>query len=193
MPLAPAPLDGWIPGTSPGMTTSVTEGRMTMKRTSALQRKAPDEAGDRRVDFDELPTYVGYQVRRAQARIFAEFESTLGNLDFTPGSFGVLTLIRANPGITQVGLAAAFGIDKSTVSPVIVRLEKRGFVRREVLASDRRCHALFFQASAEPRFLAARERFRALETGVAARLSKAEQRELSRLLAKLQGGVDGSG
>jgi DNA-binding MarR family transcriptional regulator len=185
MPLAPALLDGWIPGTSPGMTTSVTEGRMTMKRTSALQRKAPDEAGERRVDFDELPTYVGYQVRRAQARIFAEFESTLGSLDFTPGSFGVLTLIRANPGITQVALAAAFGIDKSTVSPVIVRLEKRGFVRREVLESDRRCHALFFEASAEPRFLAARDRFRALEAGVAARLSKAEQRELSRLLAKL--------
>ena len=105
----------------------------------------------------------------------------------------MLTLIRANPGITQVALAAAFGVDKSTMSPVIVRLEKRGLIRREVLASDRRCHALFFEASAEPRFLAAREKFRAFETGVAARLSKAEQRELARLLAKLQGGVDGSG
>ena len=103
----------------------------------------PASAG---VDFDELPTYVGYQVRRAQAKIFAEFEATLGDFDFTPGSFGVLTLIRANPGITQVALAAAFGVDKSTMSPVIFRLEKRGLVRREVLASDRRCHALFFQA-----------------------------------------------
>ena len=84
-------------------------------------------------------------------------------LDFTPGSFGVLTLIRANPGITQVALAAAFGVDKSTMSPVIVRLEKRGLVRREVLASDRRCHALYLEASAEPQFLAAREKVRAFE------------------------------
>jgi DNA-binding MarR family transcriptional regulator len=165
-----------------------------MKRSSAAgKRRAPGEAGVRRIDFDELPTYVGYQVRRAQAKIFAEFESTLGDLDFTPGSFGVLTLIRANPGITQVALAAAFGVDKSTMSPVIFRLEKRGFVGREVLASDRRCHALFFEPSAEAAFLAAREKFRALEAGVSARLSKAEQRELARLLAKLQGGADGGG
>jgi DNA-binding MarR family transcriptional regulator len=151
----------------------------------ALRLKAAEEAAERRIDFDELPTYVGYQVRRAQAKIFAELESALGDLDFTPGSFGVLTLIRANPGITQVALAAAFGVDKSTMSPVIVRLEKRGLVRREVLASDRRCHALFFQAAAEPAFLAAREKFRALEGGVAARLTRPEQRQLSRLLAKL--------
>lgn len=160
-----------------------------MKRAStALKRRTPGGAEARQIDFDELPTYVGYQVRRAQAKIFAEFEGALGELDFTPGSFGVLTLIRANPGITQVELAAAFGVDKSTMSPVIVRMEKRGLVRREVLASDRRCHALYLQAAAEPMFLAARATFRALEAGVAGRLTKGEQRELSRLLGKLQGG-----
>jgi DNA-binding MarR family transcriptional regulator len=159
-----------------------------MKRASAaLKRKTAGAVEGRQIDFDELPSYVGYQVRRAQARIFAEFEGALGELDFTPGSFGVLTLIRANPGITQVELAAAFGVDKSTMSPVIVRLEKRGLVRREVLASDRRCHALYLQAAAEPLFLAARATFRALEADVAGRLTKGEQRELSRLLAKLQG------
>lgn len=139
------------------------------------------------VEFDELPNYVGYQVRRAQARIFAEFEATLKDFHFTPGTFGVLTLVRANPGITQVALAAAFGVDKSTMSPVIVRLEKRGLIRREVLESDRRCHALFFEPAAEPTFLAAREHIRAFEGAVAARLTRHEQRELTRLLQKLQG------
>ena len=159
-----------------------------MKRSNtALRRKVPGEIGEREIDFDELPTYVGYQVRRTQARIFAEFESTLKDFDFTPGSFGVLTLIRANPGVTQVTLAAAFGVDKSTMSPVIFRLEKRGLIRREVLPSDRRCHALFFDQAGEPVFLAAREKIRTFEENVASRLSKPEQRELGRLLAKLQG------
>ena len=163
-----------------------------MKRSSAvLKRPTPGDAGERAIDFGELPTYVGYQVRRTQAKIFADFEATLGNVELTPGSFGVLTLIRANPGITQVALAAAFGVDKSTMSPVIFRLEKRGLVRREVLASDRRCHALYFEASAEPQFLAAREKIRTFEASVAARLSKPEQREFARLLAKLQGGAAG--
>jgi DNA-binding MarR family transcriptional regulator len=142
----------------------------------------------RHIDFDELPSYVGYQVRRTQAKIFADLEAGLIELALTPGSFGVLTLIRANPGITQVALAAAFSVDKSTMSPVIVRLEKRGLIRREVQANDRRYQALFLEDLAEATFLAARERFRALEAEIAARLSKTEQRELSRLLAKLQGG-----
>lgn len=150
----------------------------------------PSEMGDRDIDFDELPTYVGYQVRRTQARIFSEFEATLKDFEFTPGSFGVLTLIRANPGITQVTLAAAFGVDKSTMSPVIFRLEKRGLIRREVLVSDRRCHSLYFDDSGEETFLSAREKIRAFEEKVAARLSKLEQHELARLLAKLQGSED---
>jgi len=159
-----------------------------MKRSSAaVKRQAPGDAVGRAIDFGELPTYVGYQVRRTQAKIFADFEATLANVDFTPGSFGVLTLIRANPGITQVALAAAFGVDKSTMSPVIVRLEKRGLIRREVFPSDRRCHALFFEPAAGAYFAAARDKVRAFEEGLAARLSKAEQREFGRLLAKLQG------
>ena len=159
-----------------------------MKRSSAAPKRQPSgEAGAREIDFDELPTYVGYQVRRTQAKIFSDFEAALATVDFTPGSFGVLTLIRANPGITQVALAAAFGVDKSTMSPVIVRLEKRGLVRREVLASDRRCQALYLEEAARPQFLSAREKIRAFEAGVASRLSRFEQRELARLLAKLQG------
>lgn len=158
-----------------------------MKRSSGALKRPVGELVERQIDFDELPNYVGYQVRRTQARIFSEFEATLKDFDFTPGSFGVLTLVRANPGITQVTLAAAFGVDKSTMSPVIFRLEKRGLIRREVLPSDRRCHALYFEGSAEGMFVKAREKIRAFEDGVAARLSKAEQRELNRLLSKLRG------
>ena len=158
-----------------------------MKSLRVQKSRPLREAADREIAFDELPSYVGYQVRRAQAKIFGEFADALGAMDFTPGSFGVLTLIRANPGVTQVALAAAFGVDKSTLSPVIVRLEKRGLVRRRVLERDRRCQALYLEASAETVFLAARERVRAFEASVAARLSKGEQRELARLLAKLEG------
>lgn len=162
-----------------------------MKSARARRRKPPHESVERVIEFGELPTYAGYQVRRTQAKIFADFAAALAGADFTPGSFGVLTLIRANAGITQVELAAAFGVDKSTMSPVIVRLEKRGLIRRQVLAADRRYQALYFETAAEAQFVAARAKVRAFEAGVAARLSKPEQRELVRLLAKLRGGADG--
>ena len=156
-----------------------------MKQNGGLEARK-DAGEDVQIAYDELPDYVGYQVRRAQARIFNDFENSLKDSGFTPGTFGVLTLIRANPGITQVALAAAFGVDKSTISPVIVRLEKRGLIRRQVLPSDRRCHALFFEGTAEATFLEARERIRAFENSVAERLTKPEQKELYRLLQKLQ-------
>jgi DNA-binding MarR family transcriptional regulator len=156
-----------------------------MRESGAPSRGSPGD--DRPIAYDELPSYIGYQVRRAQAKIFGEFAAALGGHDFTPGTFGLLTLIRANPGVTQVALAAAFGIDKSTLSPVIVRLEKRGLIRRQVLASDRRRHALFLLPAAEAEFLAARNKVRAFEGALSARLSKPERRELARLLAKLQG------
>lgn len=159
-----------------------------MKRSRMTGRPGADlEQRPGAMTFDELPDYIGYQVRRAQAKIFSEFETTLKSFDFTPGTFGVLTLIRANPGITQVSLAAAFGVDKSTMSPVIVRLEKRRLVRREILESDRRCHALYFEPAGETTFLAARERIRAFEGAVAGRLTKTEQKEFYRLLQKVQG------
>jgi DNA-binding MarR family transcriptional regulator len=165
-----------------------------LKKTGATgRRKAETESGPRAIAYDELPQYVGYQVRRAQARIFSEFDATLMGSELTPGTFGVLTLIRANPGITQVELAAAFGIDKSTMSPVIFRLEKRGLIRREVLPADRRCHALYFQVSAEADFLKAREQVRRFEYRLAARLTGPEQAELARLLSKLQGEPEAQG
>ena len=71
-----------------------------MKTQRAKRLKPSRETQERAVDFGELPGYVGYQVRRTQAKIFADFETALADVDFTPGSFGVLTLIRANAGIT---------------------------------------------------------------------------------------------
>lgn len=141
----------------------------------------------RDIDYDELPTYFGYLLRRAQATIFRDFERSLGDLGLTPGAFGLLMLIRANPGITQMDLANAFGIDKSTLTPVLNRLEGSGLVRREQLAHDRRYNALFFEEAREEDFARARVRVRDFEQSVADRLTPDEQRELVRLINKLHG------
>ena len=98
------------------MRRAAIQGPGSRKANAAARRpKTRGAAAERQLNFAELPTYVGYQVRRAQAAIFGQFETTLADFDLTPGSFGVLTLIKANPGITQVALATAFGVDKSTM------------------------------------------------------------------------------
>ena len=64
--------------------------------------------------LDEL---LGYQIRRAQTRLFAHFQSQLVQLRMTPGQFGLLILIAENPGITQVALARAGIITSGDVRP----------------------------------------------------------------------------
>ena len=49
-----------------------------------------------------------------------------------------MMVIRQNPGITQVELGRAISRDKSTVTPLIQELQRRGLVSRRRSSSDRR-------------------------------------------------------
>jgi DNA-binding MarR family transcriptional regulator len=59
-----------------------------------------------------------------------------------PGRFATLTLIGANPGITQTALSRANGRDKSTLTPLISDLVRRGLIRRTRDRKDRRTYRL---------------------------------------------------
>lgn len=95
-----------------------------------------------------MPGLIGHLLRRAQARVFADFADALGEA-VSPAEFGLLTLVAQNPSITQVRLAAALSLDKSTLSPALARLARRGLLRREKLARDGRLQALRLAPGAE--------------------------------------------
>jgi DNA-binding MarR family transcriptional regulator len=94
------------------------------------------------VDFDCLPGLIGYQLRRAQVRVFNDFLETMQDMGVTPGQFGVISIIGANPGLSQSALARAVGIERSTIVAVIDRLEAMGLASRQPSPTDRRSHAL---------------------------------------------------
>ena len=92
--------------------------------------------------FGVLPRLLGYNVRRANVKFFQNFSEIVGRHDVTPGQFGVLAIIDANPGLNQSELGQAMGVDRSTVVAVIDRLEGRGLVVRDPSPKDRRSYAL---------------------------------------------------
>lgn len=105
----------------------------------------PDEARpeDRTaIDMGLLPQLIGFNLRCAQVAVFQDFSRSVGSEEISPPQFGALVLIEANPGISQSAIASALRFDRSTLVQIIDRLEARGFVVREVSASDRRSHAL---------------------------------------------------
>jgi hypothetical protein len=75
-----------------------------------------------RIQLGMLPDLVGYHVRLAQMAIFADFEKTLGELELSPGLFGLLVIIEANAGLKQTQLADAARLDRSTLVPALDKL-----------------------------------------------------------------------
>ncbi len=99
-------------------------------------------AANENVDFGPLANWVGFHLRLAQTASFQAFTQEARSVDLSPGRFATLMLIGRNPGISQTVLAAANGRDKSTLTPILEDLERRGFIVREKLKTDRRSYQL---------------------------------------------------
>jgi DNA-binding MarR family transcriptional regulator len=96
------------------------------------------------LDRGMLPALLGYGLRRAQSAVFADFAGTFAKAGeaLTPGEFGLLVLVERNTGLSQMALARALGIDRSTLVPILNRLQARGLLVRRASPTDGRTHAL---------------------------------------------------
>jgi len=120
-------------------------------RAPSLSRK-PDGAPTRKgsapdprvagIDYGPLADWVGFHLRMAQNASFAAFAREVGEVDLPPGRFALLTLIGRNPGISQTVLSRAAGRDKSTLTPALRDLKRRGLIGRHRLERDRRSYHL---------------------------------------------------
>ncbi|GGF39291.1 transcriptional regulator [Aliidongia dinghuensis] len=134
-----------------------------------------------------LDGLLGYRLRRAQVAVFADFAQTMAAYELTPGQFGTLALIAANPGLSQTALGTALGIDRSSVVPLIDKLERRGLVERAPHPRDRRSHALRLTGAGTALFEDAREAVARHEAHIFAPLAPAERETLARLLDRVSG------
>lgn len=136
--------------------------------------------------LDLLPGLIGYQLRLAQLAVFGDFAAELKDFDISPGRFGVLVLISANPGMTQSLLAAATQLDRSTMVAVIDQLEARGLVERRASPTDRRSNALVLTAEGEKLLKQLKRRIKLHEDRIAAAMTPAEIAKLVDLLTRIR-------
>jgi DNA-binding MarR family transcriptional regulator len=132
-----------------------------------------------------LPESVGYELRRAQIRVFQNFDSALAGHNLTPGYFGILILLFRNPGISQSALAKAMGVERSTLGEVIGKLEARGLVDRKPSPGDRRSLAVRLSSKGEGFLEQVMPIVRSHEDKIAASLSVSERATLLDLLGRL--------
>src|SRR5215470_3968552 len=94
------------------------------------------------INFGPLASWVGFNLRMAQEAAFQAFSRRSQDIGESPGRFATLTLIARNPGISQTELSQANGRDKSSLTPVVEDLARRGLVERKRLDRDRRTYRL---------------------------------------------------
>jgi DNA-binding MarR family transcriptional regulator len=98
---------------------------------------------NRNIDFSILNSLVGYRLRRAQLVYFEDFARTCTEQGISPGLFGILAVVKNNPGLTQTAVAQAIEIDRSAMVAAIDKLEKQNLIERQPSKNDRRSYALF--------------------------------------------------
>jgi len=132
----------------PPSLTGKPDGAAVRRRAGARRRAAPDPriAG---IDYGPLADWIGFHLRMAQIASFAAFAREVGEVDLPPGRFALLTLIGRNPGISQTVLSRAAGRDKSTLTPALRDLKRRGLIVRHRLESDRRSYHLSLTPAGE--------------------------------------------
>lgn len=132
-----------------------------------------------------LPTYLGYNLRRAQAASFRHLDVTAAGIDLSPGQFSLLTFLEANPDASQTTIARVFGIDKSTLSPVLDAFAKRGLITRRRAEHDRRTNAIRLTGEGLALLARMRARVEAQEALMAAALEPEEHARLLDMLKRI--------
>ena len=110
-------------------TTAARAGTRHAPRKRAGNGKAPRDGADD-VGLDALVGHAGYAVRRFQIWIFQDFIKTLGEVDIRPTQYSVLTVIGANPGLSQMAVAKRLGIERARLVHLLDALEQRKLVKR---------------------------------------------------------------
>lgn len=104
-------------------------------------------AGAGPIDFGPLAHWIGFNLRMAQESAFQAFSRRSQEIGEGPGRFATLTLIGRNRGISQTALSLAAGRDKSSLTPVVEDLVRRGLVARQRMRDDRRTYRLNLTAA----------------------------------------------
>jgi DNA-binding MarR family transcriptional regulator len=136
--------------------------------------------------FEELDGLLGYRLRRAQGAMHRDFMAAVASLDLTQKQAATLWLINSNPGVAQVAVAAALGMDRATTMAIVDRLEDRRLVIRQRSRTDRRRQELYLTPAGQSALRKAKARIAKHEERFKSLFTAAELESLLTALQRLQ-------
>lgn len=146
---------------------------------------AVQDAAEQPLRQDVLLSLVGYNCRRAYLDIMPLFAERMAQYDLRTVDFSVLSLLNANPNITQKRLAQAINVSPPNLAILLDRLEQRGLLVRQRNPLDKRSQTLVLRPEGARLCARAEKTASELELEATAALSAAEREQLLALLQKI--------
>jgi MarR family transcriptional regulator, organic hydroperoxide resistance regulator len=150
---------------------------MLMENTSTRRERksVPSTTSDKpALRHNRLDDNIGYQLRIAYVAVRRHFETAMQRLDLTQKQTGVLWLIDANAGVSQIALANELGMDRASMMAIVDRLEERGFIVRKRSTEDGRRQELYTTAKGRKALTQAKTAIHEHEKWMTAKFSKSE-------------------
>jgi DNA-binding MarR family transcriptional regulator len=135
----------------------------------------------------ELGVFPGYLLARLGQASSRRFHTALEPEGLHPRHFGVMTMVAAQPGMSQQQLHEKTAIDPSSMVAVIDELQARGLAERRQDPDDRRARTIFLTEQGEQTLQRIRGLAADLQREFFAALTAEERRTLHTLLRKLAG------
>ncbi|WP_205300326.1 MarR family winged helix-turn-helix transcriptional regulator [Pantoea sp. Ap-967] len=125
---------------------------------------------------------LGYALKRAQVRSYELFFTMMGPDTISPARMTALSMVAAQPGISQSGLAERLAITRASVVKVVDNLELLGLIERAPMQGDRRSYALALTDEGYKELARLHGEIRCYEEKLASRLTTSERDLLMALL-----------
>jgi DNA-binding MarR family transcriptional regulator len=158
---------------------------MALSRKHAEFVAAVQDAAEQPLKQDVLLSLVGYNCRRAYLDIMPLFTERMAQYDLRTVDFSVLSLLNANPNITQKRLAQAINVSPPNMAILLDRLEQRGLLVRQRNPLDKRSQTLVLKPDGVRLCARAEQTASELECEATAALSNDERSQLLALLQKV--------
>jgi DNA-binding MarR family transcriptional regulator len=161
--------------------------RTTMRptRKHAEFAAAVQEASSLPLRQDLLLSLVGYNCKRAYLSILPLFAQRMEAYDLRTVDFSVLSLLKANPNITQKRLSQAIQVSPPNLAILLDRLEERALVVRQRNPLDKRSQTLALTPAGARLCAKAEKTASELEHDATAMLTIDEREQLLALLRKI--------
>jgi DNA-binding MarR family transcriptional regulator len=131
-----------------------------------------------------LALSTSHLLHRAEQLASDRFAHLVGDT-VTLRQFAVLAAVAETPGLSQIDLVRATGIDRSTLAEMMMRMEKRGLIERATSEADGRARSVTLTTDGRAMFHASIRHARAADAAILDMLPRTKAKSLQSILMKL--------